>query len=239
MKTFTATPADIEKKWILIDAEGVVLGRLATIVANILRGKNKPTFTPHMDMGDNVIVINADKIRMTGSKAEQKMFQTYVFYPSGQKNFSYKWMMENKPELLLQRSVRRMLPKNNLGKRMLQRLQIVGIGAAVGQVHVQITDFLAKGKILLAVQGQREDTGIVPEDAGAAIALVDIQIDHSHLQRRTLRAVSPTPFGLHQPGSHCGVIKDAETTALVCAGVVRAAGHVGGQTGRPVLRPRL
>jgi len=70
MKTFTATPADIEKKWILIDAEGVVLGRLATIVANILRGKNKPTFTPHMDMGDNVIVVNADKVQITGNKAK-------------------------------------------------------------------------------------------------------------------------------------------------------------------------
>ncbi len=72
MKTFTATPADIDKKWILIDAEGIVLGRLATIVANILRGKNKPTFTPHMDMGDNVIVINADKVQMTGNKRADK-----------------------------------------------------------------------------------------------------------------------------------------------------------------------
>jgi ribosomal protein L13 len=77
MKTFTATPADISKKWILIDAEGIVLGRLATIVANILRGKNKPTFTPHMDMGDNVIVINADKVQMTGNKRADKVYYWY------------------------------------------------------------------------------------------------------------------------------------------------------------------
>ena len=78
MKTFTATPADIDKKWILIDAEGIVLGRLATIVASILRGKNKPTFTPHMDMGDNVIVINADKVQMTGNKRKDKRYYWYT-----------------------------------------------------------------------------------------------------------------------------------------------------------------
>ena len=83
MKTFTATPADIEKKWILIDAEGVVLGRLATIVANILRGKNKPTFTPHMDMGDNVIVINADKVQMTGNKRNDKVYYWHTGHPGG------------------------------------------------------------------------------------------------------------------------------------------------------------
>ena len=82
MKTFTATPADIEKKWILIDAEGVVLGRLATIVANILRGKNKPTFTPHMDMGDNVIVVNADKIQMTGKKRDDKVYYWHPGTPA-------------------------------------------------------------------------------------------------------------------------------------------------------------
>ena len=89
------------------------------------------------------------------------------------------------------------------------------------------------------MHGQREDTGIVPENAGAAIALVNIQIDHSHLQRRTLGAVTAAPFRLHQPGRHRGVIENAEAAALVCAGVVRAAGHVGGHTGWPVLRPRL
>ncbi len=94
MKTFTATPADIEKKWILIDAEGVVLGRLATLVANILRGKNKPTFTPHMDMGDNVIVINADKIQMTGKKREDKVYYWHTGHPGGIKHRTARQVLE-------------------------------------------------------------------------------------------------------------------------------------------------
>jgi large subunit ribosomal protein L13 len=112
------------QEWYVLDATDLILGRISTKIAMILMGKNKPTYTPHHLVGDAVVVINADKIRMTGSKAEQKMFQTYVFYPSGQKNFSYKWMLENKPELLLQRSVRRMLPKNKLAAKMLKNLKI-------------------------------------------------------------------------------------------------------------------
>ena len=94
MKTFTATPADIEKKWILIDAEGVVLGRLASIVANILRGKNKPTFTPHMDMGDNVIVINADKVQMTGNKRDDKIYYWHTGHPGGIKQRTARQVLE-------------------------------------------------------------------------------------------------------------------------------------------------
>jgi large subunit ribosomal protein L13 len=97
MKTFTATPADIEKKWILIDAEGVVLGRLATIVANILRGKNKPTFTPHMDMGDNVIVINADKVQMTGNKRNDKVYYWHTGHPGGIKQRTAKQSAGRQP----------------------------------------------------------------------------------------------------------------------------------------------
>ena len=89
MKTFTATPADIEKKWILIDAEGVVLGRLASIVATRLRGKHKPSFTPHMDMGDNVIIINADKVQMTGNKRDDKKYFWHTGHPGGIKPVSY------------------------------------------------------------------------------------------------------------------------------------------------------
>lgn len=110
--------------WWIVDATDLILGRLSTKLAMVLMGKTKPSYTPHHLVGDGVVVINADKIRMTGSKAEQKMFQTYVFYPSGQKNFSYKWMMEHKPELLLERSVRRMLPKNKLASKMLKNLKI-------------------------------------------------------------------------------------------------------------------
>ena len=107
MKTFTATPADIEKKWILIDAEGIVLGRLATIVANILRGKNKPTFTPHMDMGDNVIVINADKIQMTGKKRDDKVYYWHTGHPGGIKQRTARQVLEgNHPERVVIKAVR-------------------------------------------------------------------------------------------------------------------------------------
>ena len=110
--------------WWIVDATDMIMGRLSTKIAMILMGKTKPTYTPHHLVGDGVVVINVDKMRMTGNKAEQKTFQTYVFYPSGQKNFTYKWMMENKPEMLLERSVRRMLPKNKLAAKMLKSLKI-------------------------------------------------------------------------------------------------------------------
>ena len=125
MKTFTATPADIEKKWILIDAEGVVLGRLATIVANILRGKNKPTFTPHMDMGDNVIVINADKVVLTGRKREQKVYYHHTGYPGGIKERTAKFILDGRfPERVLEKAVERMLPRGPLGRKQLGNLRV-------------------------------------------------------------------------------------------------------------------
>jgi len=124
MKTYTATPAEIEKKWILIDAEGVVLGRLATIVANILRGKNKPTFTPHMDMGDNVIVINAEKVKLTGGKLEKKIHYRHSGYPGGLKETSYSVLMRDKPDFVVTKAVRGMLPHNRLGRQMLKKLHV-------------------------------------------------------------------------------------------------------------------
>ena len=125
MKTFTATPADIEKKWILIDAEGVVLGRLATIVANILRGKNKPTFTPHMDMGDNVIVINADKVVLTGRKRDQKVYYHHTGYPGGIKERTAKFILDGRfPERVLEKAVERMLPRGPLGRKQLGNLRV-------------------------------------------------------------------------------------------------------------------
>lgn len=125
MKTFTATPADIEKKWILIDAEGVVLGRLATIVANRLRGKHKPTFTPHMDMGDNVIVINADKVQLTGTKRDDKKYYWHTGYPGGIKDRTARQILEGKhPERVVEKAVERMLPKTKLGRQQLTHLRI-------------------------------------------------------------------------------------------------------------------
>ena len=125
MKTFTATPADIEKKWILIDAEGVVLGRLATIVASILRGKNKPTFTPHMDMGDNVIVINADKIQMTGKKRDDKIYYWHTGHPGGIKQRTARQVLEGKhPERVVEKAVERMITRNRLGRQQMTNLRI-------------------------------------------------------------------------------------------------------------------
>ena len=125
MKTFTATPADIAKKWILIDAEGVVLGRLATIVAKILRGKHKPTFTPHMDMGDNVIVINADKVQMTGNKRDDKLYYWHTGYPGGIKSRTARQVLEgNHPERVVTKAVERMISRNRLGRQQMTNLRV-------------------------------------------------------------------------------------------------------------------
>lgn len=126
MKTYTATPAEIEKKWILIDAEGVVLGRLATIVANRLRGKHKPTFTPHMDMGDNVIVINAGKVQMTGNKRADKRYYWHTGYPGGVKERTAGKILGGRfPERILEKAVERMLPKESpLARKQMTHLRI-------------------------------------------------------------------------------------------------------------------
>jgi len=124
MKTFTATPADIEKKWILIDAEGVVLGRLASIVAMRLRGKHKATFTPHMDMGDNVIIINAEKVQLTGDK-RQEHFYWHTGHPGGIKSRTKAQILEgNHPERVVENAIRRMLPRNRLSRQQLSHLRV-------------------------------------------------------------------------------------------------------------------
>ncbi len=125
MKTFSATPADIDKKWIVIDAEGVVLGRLAAIVANRLRGKHKPTFTPHMDTGDNVIVVNAEKVQMTGNKRSEKLYHWYTGYPGGIKHRTAGQILEGKhPERVVEAAVKRMLPKNILSRHLMGNLRV-------------------------------------------------------------------------------------------------------------------
>jgi len=125
MKTFSATPADIEKKWILIDAEGVVLGRLASIVANRLRGKHKPTFTPSMDMGDNVIVINAAKVQLTGKKRSNKVHYWHTGYPGGIKSRTAGQILESEhPERLVVKAVQRMLPGGKLSRKQMTNLRV-------------------------------------------------------------------------------------------------------------------
>lgn len=125
MKTFTATPADIDKKWFLIDAEGIVLGRLATIIAMRLRGKHKPSFTPHMDMGDNIIVINADKIQMTGNKRADKRYYWHTGHPGGIKHRTAGQVLEGKfPERIITKAVQRMLPGGPLSRQQMTNLRV-------------------------------------------------------------------------------------------------------------------
>jgi large subunit ribosomal protein L13 len=125
MKTYTAKPADIDKKWIIIDADGIVLGRLASIVAMRLRGKHKPTFTPHMDMGDNVIIINADKIQMTGKKRSDKIYYWHTGHPGGIKQRTAGQILEGRfPERVLTKAIQRMLPGGPLSRAQMSNLRI-------------------------------------------------------------------------------------------------------------------
>jgi large subunit ribosomal protein L13 len=123
-KTYSAKKKDIKRNWYLVDVKGKVLGRFASKVAAILRGKHKPIYTPHVDTGDAVIIINAAKLRVTGRKAKQKVYRRYSGYPSGLKEVSFEVMLENKPETVVKLAVRRMLPKGKLGTDMLKKLKV-------------------------------------------------------------------------------------------------------------------
>ena len=120
MKTYSATPRDIEHQWYIVDAEGMVLGRLATEIAKIIRGKHKPMYTPHMDTGDNVIVINASKVRVTGKKAEQKQYFRHTGYMGHERFTPFATMLEKHPERVIEKAVYGMLPKTALGRQKLR-----------------------------------------------------------------------------------------------------------------------
>ncbi len=124
MKTVTPKIQDIERKWYIVDARNQILGRLATQVARILKGKHKPIYTPHLDVGDHVIIINADKVRVTGRKAQQKHYKRYSGYPSGLKEIPYEKMMATHPERILEHAIKGMLPKNRLGRKMYKKLKV-------------------------------------------------------------------------------------------------------------------
>src|SRR6476619_4687862 len=121
MSTYTATPKDIEHRWYIVDADGMVLGRLATEIVRILRGKHKPMYTPHMDTGDNVIVINASKVKLTGRKAEQKRYFHHTGYMGHERFTPYAAMLEKHPERIIEKAVYGMLPKTALGRQSLRR----------------------------------------------------------------------------------------------------------------------
>lgn len=124
MATYVATKDSIERKWLVIDAEGMVLGRLATEVAKLLRGKHKPTYTPFLDTGDNVIVINASKIVLTGKKLDDKLYRHHSGFPGGMKEIDYRTLMAKNPEKAVELAVKGMLPKNSLGRQMFRKLHV-------------------------------------------------------------------------------------------------------------------
>ena len=121
-KTQSAKKETVERKWHIVDAEGEVVGRLASKIASVLRGKHKPSYTPHVDTGDYVIVINAEKIRFTGNKWAQKEYISYSLYPGGQKRVKAKEMLAKKPRFVIEKAVKGMLPKNRLGRQMIKKL---------------------------------------------------------------------------------------------------------------------
>ena len=124
MSSYIAKPETVERKWYVIDADGVVLGRLASQVALMLRGKHKPTFTPHVDTGDYIIVVNTDKIAMTGRKLDQKIYYHHSGYPGGLKETKYRDLLANKSEFALKKAVRGMLPKGPIGNKMFKKLKV-------------------------------------------------------------------------------------------------------------------
>lgn len=124
MKTYTPKAEEIQRRWVVVDAEGQVLGRLASKVAQILRGKHKPMFSPHLDVGDYVVVINADKVRLTGSKPEKKTYFRHTGYIGGEKFIPFKTMLDAHPDRVIDLAVKGMLPKNNLGRLMRRKLKV-------------------------------------------------------------------------------------------------------------------
>ncbi|ADL11746.1 50S ribosomal protein L13 [Acetohalobium arabaticum] len=124
MTTYMAKPEEIERDWFVVDAAGERLGRLASKIANVLRGKHKPTYTPHVDTGDYVIVVNAGEVVLTGNKLDQKMHHTHSEYPGGLKSTSYRELLEEKPEKVIELAVKGMVPKNKLGRKMMKKLKI-------------------------------------------------------------------------------------------------------------------
>lgn len=124
MKTFSAKPQNVEHNWLLVDAEGQTLGRMATEIASRLRGKHKPEYTPHVDTGDFIVVINAEKVRVTGKKAKDKMYYSHSGYPGGLKTFSFEKLIDRSPERVLKLAVKGMLPRTPLGRAMFKKLKV-------------------------------------------------------------------------------------------------------------------
>ncbi len=156
--TASAKPAEIEKKWILIDAEGLVVGRLASVIASRLRGKHKANFTPHVDCGDNVIVINAEKVRFTGRKASQKLYYRHTGYPGGIKEVRADKLLEGRfPERVLEKAVERMIPRGPLGRQQMRNLRVfAGPQHPHGAQNPEVLDVGAMNAKNLAQRGGQQ-----------------------------------------------------------------------------------
>ncbi|MDY5738436.1 MAG: 50S ribosomal protein L13 [Anaerovoracaceae bacterium] len=124
MKSFIAKPAEVQRKWYVVDADGKTLGRLASEVASVLRGKNKPTFTPHVDCGDYVIIVNAEKIAVTGKKRKEKIYKRHTGYPGGLREITFEKLQAKKPEEIIRHAVKGMLPNGKLGRQMFKKLKV-------------------------------------------------------------------------------------------------------------------
>jgi large subunit ribosomal protein L13 len=147
MKSYSAKPSEVQAKWYLIDADGIVVGRLAAVLAKMVRGKHKPTYTPHIDCGDNVVVINAEKVRLTGRKREQRLFHWHTGYPGGIKHRTSGQILDGKhPERVLEKAVERMLPKESpLARRQLKKLKIyAGAEHPHAAQQPEVIDFAAR-----------------------------------------------------------------------------------------------
>ncbi len=136
LKTYSAKPDEIQKEWYIVDGEGQTVGRLAVQIANVLRGKHKPSYTPHIDSGDNVIIINADKVVVSGKKFEKKLYRHHTGYIGGIKTFTFRQMMDRKPERIMEIAVKGMLPHNRLGRQQIKKLHVYS-GAAHPHVAQQ------------------------------------------------------------------------------------------------------
>ena len=148
MKTYTAKPSDIERQWHVIDASGKVLGRLATQVAGLLMGKHKPIFSRNLDTGDFVVVINADKVRVTGDKARQKLYYRHSGYPGGLKSISLEKVMQTNPTRVIEHAVKGMLPHNRLGASMIKKLRVYAGDTHPHQGQTKATSAEVKGKVI-------------------------------------------------------------------------------------------
>ena len=124
MKTYSAKPGEVEQNWLLIDADGLTLGRMATAISTRLRGKHKPEYTPHMDMGDYIVVVNCEKVRVTGAKRTDKQYYHHTGFPGGIKSASFEQLIDRAPERVIQRAVKGMMPRSPLGRAMLKKLKV-------------------------------------------------------------------------------------------------------------------